>query len=55
MNKLNKEERDILRSYKKGEWQPVKKMKSKIREHRAYAKATLNASGRLTQAQRGHI
>lgn len=46
MARLNKEERDILRSYEKGEWRPIKN-KAKLREYRSYAKATLKKNKRI--------
>ncbi len=47
MGRLNKEERDILRSYEKGEWRPVRKKRAKLREYRSYAKATLKKNKRI--------
>ncbi len=38
--KLDKEEKEILNSFEKGEWKEVPAMKNKIKQHIEYAKAT---------------
>lgn len=45
--KLNKEEKEILKSYEKGEWKSVPNLKNEIRRHRAYAEATLKKDRRV--------
>jgi predicted DNA binding CopG/RHH family protein len=39
-NKLDKEEKEILDSFEKGEWKRVPSMGSEIEKHGAYARAT---------------
>jgi len=37
--KLNEEEKDILDSFEKGEWQPIKDREKEIDRYSSYAKA----------------
>ena len=39
-HKLDKEEKDILRSFEKGEWKEIPGMNDEIKHHIEYAKAT---------------
>ncbi len=39
--KLDKEEKDILDSFERGEWQRVKNLKAEIKKHQEYARQTL--------------
>ncbi len=41
MDKLDPEEKDILDSYERGEWRPVKDTESEMELIREYARATL--------------
>ena len=45
--KLNKEEKDILDSYERGEWRSVKNLKGEIRKHKEYARQTLRKDKRV--------
>ena len=45
--KLDKEEKDILDSYEKGEWQSVKNLNKEVEKHRQYARATLAKDRRI--------
>ena len=45
--KLNKEEREIVKSYEKGEWHSVRNLKSRIKQHQEYAKATFRKDKRV--------
>ena len=45
--KLDKEEQDLLESYERGEWKPVKNVKREIERHREYAKNTLRKDRRV--------
>lgn len=45
--KLNKEEKEILKSYEKGEWKSVPKSKSEIKRYRTYAETTLRKDRRV--------
>ena len=45
--KLDKEEKEILKSYEKGEWKSVKKLDSIKKKHMGYAKAMLKKDTRL--------
>jgi predicted DNA binding CopG/RHH family protein len=45
--KLDKEERDILDSYERGEWRPVKNLNQEIQKHREYARQTLKKDKRV--------
>ena len=44
---LNDEEKDILESYERGEWIPVKNSKKEIGKLREYAKNTLQKDKRI--------
>jgi predicted DNA binding CopG/RHH family protein len=44
---LDDEERDILASYDRGEWRPVKNQKQEIKELSEYAKNTLRKDKRI--------
>lgn len=45
--KLDKEEKDILDSYERGEWKSVKNLKKEIQEHKGYARQTLKKDRRV--------
>ena len=45
--KLDKEERDILDSYERGEWRPVKNLNQEIQKHQEYARQTLKKDKRV--------
>ena len=45
--KLDKEEKEILKSYEKGEWKSVKKLDSIKEKHVEYARAMLRKDKRL--------
>ena len=45
--KLDKEEKDILDSYERGEWKSVKNLKKEIERHRGYARQTLRKDKRV--------
>ncbi len=45
--KLDKEEKDILDSYERGEWKSVKNLKEEIEKHRVYARQTLKKDKRV--------
>ena len=45
--KLDKEEKDILESYERGEWKSVKNLKKEIERHRGYARQTLKKDKRI--------
>ena len=45
--KLDKEEKEILKSYEKGEWKSVKKLDFIKKKHVGYAKAMLKKDKRL--------
>ena len=44
---LNEEEKDILESYERGEWLPVKNPKAEIKKLREYARNTLQKNKRI--------
>lgn len=44
---LDDEERDILESYERGEWEPVKITKEEIKKLQQYAKNTLQKDKRI--------
>ena len=44
---LDEEEKDILESYERGEWLPVKNPKAEIKKLRQYAKNTLQKDKRI--------
>jgi predicted DNA binding CopG/RHH family protein len=45
--KLNKEEKDLLDTYERGEWKSVKNLKEEIEKHRGYARQTLRKDQRV--------
>ncbi|HDH98966.1 MAG: antitoxin [Deltaproteobacteria bacterium] len=45
--KLDKEEKDILDSYERGEWKSVKNLKNEVEKHRGYARQTLKKDKRV--------
>lgn len=45
--KLDKEERDILDSFERGEWGRVKDVEGEIQRHRTYARNTLKKNRRV--------
>ncbi len=45
--KLNKEEKEILDSYERGEWKSVKNLEQEIEKHRRYARQTLKKDKRV--------
>ncbi|MCK5492247.1 MAG: antitoxin [Candidatus Omnitrophica bacterium] len=47
MAKTNKEEKEIIESYEKGEWQSIRRPKEKLQQYRAYAKATFKKNRRI--------
>jgi len=44
---LDVEEKDILESYERGEWRPIKNPKAEIKKLRGYAKNTLQKDKRI--------
>jgi predicted DNA binding CopG/RHH family protein len=45
--KLDKEEKELLESYERGEWKSVKNLKEEIEKHRGYALQTLKKDKRV--------
>jgi predicted DNA binding CopG/RHH family protein len=45
--KLDKEEKDLLDSYERGEWKSVKNLEEAIEKHRRYARQTLRKDKRV--------
>lgn len=45
--KLNDEEKEILDSFEKGEWQPIKDKEKEIDRYSSYAKAALRKDKRI--------
>jgi predicted DNA binding CopG/RHH family protein len=45
--KLDKEEKDILESYERGEWKPLRNSKKEIQKHMEYARNTLKKDKRV--------
>ncbi|UCD77544.1 MAG: antitoxin [Desulfobacterales bacterium] len=45
--KLDKEEKNILDSFEKGEWRSAKNLKKEIEKHQKYARATLTKDKRI--------
>ena len=45
--KLDKEEKDLLESYERGEWKSVKSLKQEIKKHKEYARQTLRKDKRV--------
>lgn len=44
---LDEEEKDILESYERGEWKPIKNTKAEIKKLREYARNTLQKDKRI--------
>ena len=44
---LDKEEKELLDSYERGEWKSVKNLKEAIEKHRGYARQTLKKEKRV--------
>jgi len=47
MNKLTKAEKEIERSYERGEWKPVPNRKGEIRRYQSYVRDALQKSKRI--------
>ena len=45
--KLDKEEKDLLDSYERGEWKSVKNLEEEIKKHSVYARQTLKKDKRV--------
>lgn len=45
--KLDKEEKEILESFERGEWKQVKNLKAEIKKHQAYSRKTLKKDKRV--------
>ena len=45
--KLDKEEKDLVDSYERGEWKSVKNLKKEIEKHKGYAHQTLKKDKRV--------
>ena len=45
--KLDKEEKNLLDSYERGEWRSVKNLKQEIQKHKEYARQTLKKDKRV--------
>jgi len=45
--KLDKEERDLLDSYERGEWESVNNLAEEIKKHKGYARQTLKKDRRV--------
>jgi len=45
--KLEKEEKEILDSFERGEWKRVKNLKAEIKKHQEYARRTLKKDRRV--------
>jgi predicted DNA binding CopG/RHH family protein len=45
--KIDKEEKELLDSYERGEWKSVKNLKEEIKKHRGYARQTLKKDRRV--------
>ena len=45
--KLDKEEKEMLDSFERGEWKQVKNVKTEIKKHREYARKTLKKDKRV--------
>lgn len=43
--KLDTEERELLDSYERGEWQSIDTLQEKLEQYQSYATATLEANG----------
>jgi predicted DNA binding CopG/RHH family protein len=47
MNKLTKTEKELERSYERGEWKPVSNRKGEIRRYQSYVRDALQKSKRI--------
>jgi len=47
MNKLTKNEKEIARSYERGEWKPVPNRKGEVRRYQSYVRDALQKSKRI--------
>ena len=47
MAKINKSERELLKSVESGEWRSVKKMSSELKRYKEYARATFKKDRRI--------
>ena len=47
MDKLNREERKIARSYARGEWKTVNNRKAEVRRYQSYVRDALQKSSRV--------
>ncbi len=47
MNKLDPKEKDILKSFERGEWRPVQGREAEIERYREYARATFRKDKRV--------
>jgi predicted DNA binding CopG/RHH family protein len=45
--KLDKEEKEILESFERGDWKQVKNLKAEIKKHQEYARKTLKKDKRV--------
>ncbi|MFC1498042.1 antitoxin [Verrucomicrobiota bacterium] len=45
--KLDKEEQEILDSFERGEWKPVKNLKREVKRHQQYARNTIKKDRRV--------
>ena len=45
--KLDKEEKELLDSYERGEWKSVNNLEEEIKKHRSYARQTLKKDKRV--------
>ena len=48
MSKLDREEREILEAYEKGELKRVDNLEERLKQHRAFAEATLRKDARIS-------
>ena len=48
MVKLDPEEKDVVESFDRGEWQPVKAPEAEIARYQEYARATFRKDARVT-------
>lgn len=47
MTRLSKDEREILKSFEKGEWKSVKNVKQELKKYAEYARATMQKDQRI--------
>jgi len=45
--KLDKEEKEVLDSFERGEWKQAKNLKAEIKKHQEYARKTLKKDKRV--------